>query len=376
VERADVIVVGAGVMGSAAARALGERGLDTILLEQFDVGHARGSSHGPTRIFRLSYPFPDYVRLAQRALRSWRALEEAAGESLLVTTGGLESGAMAGTCGRALQTCGVLSEWLSTEAALERFPGMDLAGFDRVLYQADAGVCLADRTVAAQVRLARKAGVEVREGSPVTAVRPAQDRVTVETAAGVIEAGVAIIAAGPWAREILSGAGQAISLEPILQHVSYFRPAAGGDPPDLPTYIEWGSPEIVWYAVPAAGDAPGLKIGEHAGGEVVDPGQGPFDVDPARRASHAEKVRRRFPSLDPEPVRSETCLYTMTPDEDFVLDRIGPIVIGAGFSGHGFKFGPLIGEILADLAMGRDPELPPGRFAVDRPALRAPVSPA
>src|SRR6476661_7895313 len=111
-ERADVVVIGAGVMGSAAARTLGERGVDTILLEQFDLGHARGSSHGPTRIFRLAYPDPVYVRMAQRALRSWRALEDAAGEELLVTTGGLDVGPAADVVQQALASCGVKHEQL------------------------------------------------------------------------------------------------------------------------------------------------------------------------------------------------------------------------------------------------------------------------
>src|SRR5439155_7870150 len=129
--------------------------------------------------------------------------------------------------------------------------------------------------------------------------------------------------------------------------------------------------DLVSYAVPAANEAPGVKVGEHAGGLEVDPGDGPFDVDPARVRSHAGYVARRLPLLDPTPVRSETCLYTMTPDEDFVLDRVGNVVVGAGFSGHGFKFGPIIGETLAALALGREPPIPRERFSALRPALAA-----
>src|SRR5438128_1514314 len=140
-------------MGSAAARSLGRAGVRTIALERFRVGHARGSSHGPTRIFRLSYPDAGYVGLAQHALGLWRELEHDAGEPLLVTTGGLDAGPMSEACAAALAEHGAAHEWLSPSELVRRFPGISTEGLDRVLYQPDAGVCLADRTVAAQVRL-------------------------------------------------------------------------------------------------------------------------------------------------------------------------------------------------------------------------------
>ena len=367
-ERVDAVVIGAGVMGSATAWALGERGVDTILLEQFEIGHARGSSHGPTRIFRLSYPQLDYVRLAQHALESWRRLEGAAGEQLLVTTGGLDAGRIAADCADALRSAGVEHEWLSPEAAEERWPFLSLGGSGDVLFQPDAGVSRADQTVAAQVRVARELGVDVRERTRVERLRLADDHVEVTTETTVVRAHTAVITAGSYAPELLPAAGLDLRLQPILQHVSYFAPS----PPDMPTFIDWGSPQIGWYALGDGGVAPGLKVGEHAGGVAVDPRDGPFTVDPARQASHGAFVRRRFRGVDPEPVLSETCLYTMTPDEDFVLDRVGPLVIGGGFSGHGFKFAPLIGDILADLATGQQPRVPLERFATARPILTQP----
>ena len=126
----------------------------------------------------------------------------------------------------------------------------------------------------------------------------------------------------------------------------------------------------MWYALDAAGEAPGLKVGGHVGGLPVDPNDGPFAADEALARTQSDYVARRFPGFVPEPVRADTCLYTMTPDEDFVLDRVGPVVIGAGFSGHGFKFGPLIGELLAALALGQDPGMSVERFRLDRAALR------
>jgi monomeric sarcosine oxidase len=377
-DRAEVVVIGAGVMGSATARTLGERGVDTVLLEQFRVGHARGSSHGAVRIFRLTYPQADYVRMAMRAFASWHDLEQRAGETLLVQTGGLDFGPGVDECAEAMTECGLPGEWLSAREAEERFPVFALDGVDRVLWHEQTGICLADRAVAAQVRLAREAGVDVREETPMTAIRPGGGGVVVETASGEIRAAVAVVAGGGWNRWILEAAlgtfaevGVPLPLEvaprmvPTVQDVSYFR--ARDPSAEWPVLIEWL--EHMWYAAPSGG-GPGIKVGRHLAGRAVDPSEGPFDTLPEFQRDCAEYVRRRCPGLDPEPVDAETCLYTMTADEDFVLDRVGPLVVGGGCSGHGFKFGPLIGEVLADLATGRDSDLPMERFSALRPALQ------
>jgi sarcosine oxidase len=370
VERVDVVVIGAGVMGSATARALGERGVETVLLEQFDLGHARGSSHGPTRIFRLAYPDPLYVEMAQLARESWRELEAAAGEDLLVTTGGIDAGPLASLCGAALEPRGVTHEWLTPAQAAERFPSISFDGLDPILFQADAGVSRAGRTVAAQVRLARQSGVDVRDRTEVAAVEPNDDGVEVRTTDGsAYRARVAVVTAGSWAGPLLVRAGRPVGLQPILQTIAYFGPAQPGAE-EIPTFIEWGSPEIVWYALPPAGVAPGVKLGAHVGGKPVDPSAGPFPPDEELERVLAKYVAERFPGLVPEPIGAETCLYTMTDDEDFVLDRAGPLVVGAGFSGHGFKFGPLVGEALSDLATGREPRFDLTRFGLDRAAVR------
>jgi sarcosine oxidase len=232
-------------------------------------------------------------------------------------------------------------------------------------------VCRADRTVDALVRVAKARGVQVREGTTVTGFDTTADGIRIETNDEEILGAVAVVTTGPWAARLLPELGLSDApITPLLQHVSYFAPAGPGAP-QFPTFIDWTGPDISWYALPAAGTAPGVKLGEHVGGEPVDPGDGPFEVNPARIAPQSDYVRRRFPGLNPTPVHAETCLYSMTPDEDFILDRVGPVVIGAGFSGHGFKFAPVIGEILADLATGIDPGLPSGRFSLERPGLRA-----
>lgn len=370
--RVEAIVVGAGAAGSAAARTLGKRGVETVLFEQFEAGHARGSSHGPTRIFRLAYPEPDYVRLAQRALASWRRLEEAAGEPLLVTTGGLYAGGWAEECGAALATCRVSREWLSAGEAAERFPALSFDGLERVLYQQDGAVCLADRTVAAQLRLACAAGVDVRERTEVLHFAVDDEGIAVETAEGWTRAPVAVIAAGSWAGDLLFELGIDLPLRPSFAQVSYFAPASPGAllPPCFieaePTHGGLGSGG---YLIPSMEGPPEVKVGDGTPGRTVHPGLGPFPVDTEREARDADFVRRRVPGFDRKPIRTETCLYTMTSDEGFVVERVGRVVIGSACSGHGFKFGPLLGEILADLALGRDPRIPEARFSSRRPAL-------
>jgi sarcosine oxidase len=369
-ERVEVAVVGSGVIGSAAARALAARGVQAVLLEQFELGHARGSSHGATRIFRLSYPDPGYVRMAVVGREAWTRLQDEAGQELLVTTGGLDAGPAAGPCAAALAECGVAHAWLSAEAVSERFPGVAARPGERMLYQADAGVLLADRAVAALQRLAGGDGADIRPRTPVLGVEPRAGRVLLRTPVGEISARVAVIAAGGWCAGLLAGAVTRVpQLTVTLQRVRYFMPRAAAD--GWPTLIEWSGTAAEWYAVPAAGGAPGVKVGAHAPGPAVDPGAGPFDgIDPGAEEAAGRYVRERLPGLVPDGLGAETCLYTMTADEHFVLDREGPVVVGGGGSGHAFKFGPLLGEMLADLALGQPTGIPRDRFALARPAPR------
>jgi sarcosine oxidase len=370
VERVDAIVIGAGVAGGAAARSFGRRGLSCVLLEQFQVGHARGSSHGPSRLFRLAYPQEDYVRLALRAVDSWRELEDAAGEQLLVITGGLYAGTWAESCSEALLACGLgaRQRWLSGDEAGERFPAMSFAGLPRLLWQEDGGVCLAERTVAAQVRVARQAGVDVREDVEALRLRESSAGVEVETHAGALLAGVCVVTAGPYARPLLDSAGASLPLQPAFAQVSYYAstaPVAAQLPGFVEADLNSGRLATGGYWVPAVDGTSVVKAGDGAPGRDVDAREAPFAVDPEEEGWVSELIKRRLPGFDPVPTRSETCIYTMTPDQDFVLDRRGALVVGSACSGHGFKFGPLLGELLADLATQADPA-PHARFALAR----------
>jgi sarcosine oxidase len=369
VEQVEVAVVGAGLLGSATARVLAARGVPVVLFEQFALGHARGSSHGATRIFRYSYPDPCYVEMAVRAGEAWARLTADAGEELLVRTGGLDAGPGAEDCATALAGCGVAHEWLTEAQVRKRFPGIAARRGERMLFQPGSGVSLAGRTVAALQRLARRDGADIREQAPVLGIEAGRDQVLLRTAAGEITARVAVITAGPWAQGVLAGIlPHAPRLTVTVQQIRYFAPR---DPAAAwPTLIEWPPSGLTWYAVPAAGGAPGVKVAAHIAGPPVDPRDGPFtEIEPALEKDAEGYVRERLPGLDPAGLAPETCLYTLTADEDFVLDRAGPLVVGGGCSGHAFKFGPLLGEFLADLALGRDIPAPRERFALRRPSL-------
>ena len=305
-------VVGAGLLGSATARALAARGVPTLLFEQFGLGHDRGSSHGATRIFRYSYPDPCYVEMAVRAGEAWARLAADAGEELLVRTGGLDAGPGAEDCAKALAECGVAHAWLTGAQVRDRFGGIGARPGERMLFQPDSGVCLAGRTVAALQRLARRDGAAIRAGTPVLGIEAGGDRVLLRTAAGEVTARAVVITAGPWAQGMLAGAlPQAPRLTVTVQQVRYF---ASRDPAATwPTLIEWGPEGLVWYAVPAAGAAPGIKVAAHIPGPAVDPRDGPFtEIDPALEEAAAGYVRDRLPGLDPAGLAAETCLYTMT----------------------------------------------------------------
>jgi sarcosine oxidase len=363
----DVVVIGAGVVGTMAAKALAERGRHTLILERYSLGNQHGSSHGLNRIVRVTDYHPDYVRINRLAMRAWAALQEAAAETLLVRTGNLEIGDGAQPYADALEAAGEEYEWLAPEQARERWPGLRSRPDERMFVQEDGGVCLADRTVRAAARLATQAGAELREGSRVDRVANGDDFADVVVEGRTIRARVAVVTAGAWAGGLLSDAGLDLPLVPTLEQVSYYRLE---EPSALPTVIDYTvDRDVDHYAVPHPTQTGSFKLALDHSGPVVDPDERSFVPDPERLARVQAWGRSRFGSLIPtEP--AETCLYTNTPDNDYVLDRIGSVVVGSACSGHGFKASPVIGAILADLATGSESGVPLGRFLASRPALR------
>lgn len=368
VERPDVVIVGGGIMGTAAARALASRGRAVLLLERFTLGHANGSSGGPTRNFRLTYHDPLYVRMARAALERWRELESESGTELLRIVGGLDVGEATAASAAALGAAGESFERPSAAEVIERWPMLRFDEGSAFLYQPEGAILRADEAIGAQARLALSGGAELRERTVVESLRPARERVEVVISSGeVIQAPVAIVAAGAWAGQLLRGAGIDLALRPTLEQSTHFE--AGGDASSIPTIIDWdAAPREPPYIVPNPFRPGEIKAGAHLSGPVIDPDRRSFEADAYREARIVEWTAERL-SVPARLLRTETCLYTTTPDEDFVIDRAGPLVVASPCTGHGFKFAPLLGEVLADVATGEQPSIPLDRFRVDRPAL-------
>ena len=321
----EVVVVGAGVMGLATARALVQAGRDVVVCEQFELGHDRGSSHGSSRIVRLSYPDARWVRLAQESFPLWRELEAERGTALLDLQGTLDLGDWEPNRD-ALAACGVPFEVLDGAEIERRFPVRADSGSSG-LFQADGGIVYADRAMAALA-----AGLEIRERHRVDAVTEDGHGVT----AGGLRARAAVVTAGAWAPQLAG-----VDATPTVETVSYFD-----FPEPLPSVIDTTTDARSGYALPSPGD--GLKSGLHQTGRPVNPDEAnPPDRELAART--AAWVERRFGITEPA-TRVETCLYTTRQNDEFVLERRGRIVVGSPCSGHGFKFAPVIGKRLADLA--------------------------
>jgi len=354
---ADVVVIGAGVMGLSAAWRLALAGRNVVVLEQFCVGHHYGSSHGPTRVFRVLYDDPLYVHMAQQAIRLWREVEAASGAQLLRMTGGIhvDDPRVLRRFRATLESCGEVVEELRPAEPRARFPWLD-AGDSAALWVENMGVISADATVDALHGLVRDAGVAVVEDAPVEAIERG-DGVVVRAGAHQVRASACVVAAGAWARPLLATLGVDLPVRVTREQVLYFRT----DSTDLVPFVH-GVPYWV-YGVPSSGV---LKVAEHGTGAETTADDRSFDLDEAGAQRVREYVKKVLPSLDPEPVSFETCLYTTTPDEDFVLDRIGDVVVCSACSGHGFKFAPLIGETVARVVEGTTPPVPLDRFALDR----------
>jgi monomeric sarcosine oxidase len=354
-EAADVVIIGAGLAGSAAAWALTGRGRSVTVIEAFQPGHRRGSSHGSARIFRRAYPDPLYVRLTGQAQRLWRQLGDEAGEELVLTTGAVDFGPdrEQEKMYDIMTALGVPAELIPAAAAVERWPGMSF-GTDPVMFHPDGGVIDAERAMTAMRAIAAARGAQLHFGSPVLRVEPRQAGALVHTADRTWQARVVIVAAGAWLEPLLGGQVRLPSLVVTQQEAFHFAPA---EPRVLlepwPAFIYHD--EVVRYGLSAGrdGEAPGaVKVGEHRNGTVTTGDNRDGIVSPAARDRVRAFVRQRCGGLDPAPVGDVTCLYTSTVSEDFILDRQGPFVVCSPCSGHGAKFAPLVGQIAADLACG------------------------
>jgi sarcosine oxidase len=360
VESVEVVVVGAGVVGLATAWRLAAAGRSVLVLERFAPGHAAGSSHGATRIFRFAYDDPADVGMAQLALPLWRELEAAVAAELLRITGGVDVGEprFLDACAEALGSRGAAFERLDATERAARLGWLE-AGDEPALFSPDTGVLAAARSVEALAQAARASGAELRSTSPVVRLEQDDDGVTLHTSGGSVRGRRCVVAAGPWTRELLEPLGIRLPLHVTREQVFYFKA-----PGEVIPFIHRGP--IARYGVPAFGGAAGVKVAEHGTGEHTSADGRSSELDPEGEARLVAYVSQALPSFEPEPVAFETCLYTMTPDEGFIIEARAPLVIASTCSGHGFKFAPIVGEALAALATDREPPFAVDRFRLDR----------
>jgi sarcosine oxidase len=372
----DYIVLGLGGLGSGAAYWLARvAGRDVLGLEQFDAGHVRGESQDHSRIIRLSYHNPTYVRLAKRAYESWAVLEADAKEPFLLRTGGLDiappnSAIPLDPYVASMRAEAVEFEVLDAREIMRRWPPFALPDGCRGLYQPDGGIAMAARANAAHQRLAREHGATLLERRPATGVRSVGGEVEVVAGGKAFRCRKLVVAAGPWSNTVLGMLGLTLPLEVTQEQVTYYASPylKEFEPGRFPVWIWMDDP--CFYGFPVFGE-PAVKLAQDAGGKPVTADTRTFDTDP-ENSLRVERWARQYLPRALGPVHlARTCLYTLTPDRDFVIDAIPgheDIVVAIG-AGHAFKFASVIGRILSELSIeGRTPsDITP--FSMTRPIL-------
>jgi len=373
----EYIVLGLGGFGSAAAYWLARRaGAGVLGLEQFELGHVRGESQDHSRIIRLSYHEPHYVELAKHAYRAWAEVERDAGEQLVLKTGGLdlgprESAISLDSYSGSMDAAGVPYERLDAGEIMRRWPQWRLDDDIHGLFQAEGGIAMAARGNAAHQRMARAHGATLLDRTPVDGIRPLDGEIEVLAGGRGYRCSRLVIAAGPWSNQALAPFGVHLPLRITQEQVTYFASPHADDfrPERFPVWIWMDDP--CYYGFPVFGE-PGPKVGQDAGGEETGANTRTFERDDAAFERVVRFLDHRLPSALGPVLYTRTCLYTLTPDRDFVLDTLPDrrdVAVAIG-GGHGYKFASVIGRILADLAVeGRSAhDLTP--FRIDRAILQ------
>ncbi|KAF3692523.1 Peroxisomal sarcosine oxidase [Channa argus] len=372
----DCIVIGAGVQGSFTAYQLAKNNKKTLLLEQFVLPHTRGSSHGQTRIIRKAYTQDFYTHMMEECYVLWAQLEREAGVKLYRQTGllvmGPENSNNYQLIRNTLQRNKIPMMTLTHDNFSQHIPQMKLAKGYEAVVDITAGVLYADRALSTIQGQFQRLGGIIKDKEMVTDIKPGPV-VTVSTNAGVYRAKSVVITAGPWANKMLAHTGLQLPLEVVKINVCYWKEKVPGTynvkqrfPCFILTEGEESNEDI--YGLPS-NEYPGLvKICYHMGSKT-NPDQRDMQTDRSDIDILQCFIHRCLPGLIPEPAVVEHCMYTLTPDRHFVLDchpNYRNIVIGAGFSGHGFKFGPVIGKLLCELSLGQEPSYDLSPFQIRR----------
>ncbi len=381
----DVAVVGLGGIGSAAAYWLARRpGVRVLGLEQFELGHPYGASEDVSRIIRRSYHRRDYVRLTARAYEAWQEVEAESGATVVTRTGGLDVGPRQVADGAdidievyadAMTAEGIPFERLDGPEIVRRWPAWRLGDEHTGLYQADTGIADPSQGNAAHRRQAREHGAVLRDRTGVVAIHDEGDDVVLVLEDGArVRAGQVVLATDAWTNELLAPLGLELPLTVTQEQVAWFAPRS--DPAvfakdRFPVWIWMDEPSF--YGFPTHGH-PGPKVGQDVGGREVTPATRTFDRDPAALARVTSFLGEHLPGMAGDPFLVKTCLYTMPPDRDFIVDRLPGhdrvlLMLGAA---HAYKFASALGRIAAELVVdGVTPSAPElAAFRADRPALR------
>lgn len=369
----DILVIGLGAMGSAALYQLARLGAAPVGIEQFPVGHTLGSSGGHSRVFRTFYEDPLYTQLAEAAIPLWRELESRSGETILTLCGNLffaqPGNALLAQSIQAMEAVQSTYERLTSAEVTARFPALRLPATHEACFVPGSGFLNATLAVQTHVAQAQRLGATVQAGVAVQGIDLHGERPVVETATGRYVCNRLVATPGPWAGQLLRDLG----LAPLAQRLRvtrqqkfYFRPAQPQrfHPEHLPVY---GDYDANFYGFPLHG--PGLKVADDNLGIVTTPTTVDRTLDLAKRDELGAWVNAIMPNAGFTYVEGSTCMYTLTPDRDFL---IGPhphhanVIVGAGFSGHGFKFSALVGKLLAELALDQSPSQPIERFRLER----------
>ncbi|MBX3354555.1 MAG: N-methyl-L-tryptophan oxidase [Phycisphaeraceae bacterium] len=367
----DVIVIGLGAMGSAACASLAASGLRVLGLEQFTRGHDRGSSHGGSRVVRWTYfEDPAYMPLLMRAREGWAEVEATSGQRLLDLCGvvyvGDPKGEVLEGVRRSGRDYGIAVEELDRDACRERLPWFAVPEGAAAILEPGGGFVRPEAAILAQLRLAEGHGAVIQEGEKVESIEEHGASVRVETVAEEYDAAAVVVTAGAWTGRLARACGA--DLRPTRQVMAWIDGSKAASessmPParaDMPVWFFEDGPRGPFYGIPDRGASserasgpfpPGAKVARHLPGEAIDP-------DAPRRAPTDEEVadladamRRLVPGASGPVSGSALCMYTMTADANFIIDRVPgtrAIFLAAGFSGHGFKFAPVVGEILTGL---------------------------
>lgn len=373
----DVIVAGLGAMGSSAAFRLAKGGAKVLGLEAFSPAHDKGSSHGESRIIRQAYfEHPAYVPLVLRAYQLWHELEAEGDKSLLNITGGLAIGSLDGElvagCLKSASMHGLNYELLNPTEMKQRFPQFVLAENEVAFYEQEAGYLNPEECIRQHLACASKRGADLRFDEPILSWTASEsgDGVEVVTAKNTYRAQSLVIAAGPWTSELISNL--AVSLTVTRRVMFWFRPVnqhASFDDKVFPIYLWQPAEGPLFYGFPRTHETGDPKVAIHYGGETCTPSTIDRIIHPSDEAAIRSAIEFRIPALNGEVSRAVTCMYTMTRDQHFIIDRHPrhpQVSIAAGFSGHGFKFSSVVGEILCDLALSQQTPSDIALFSITR----------